>query len=273
MVKKITIRDLSFLVEDQSYKDYWKQVADGSWEQRTYEIFDQFLAKDASYIDIGAWIGSTVLYGCQLSRRTFAVEPDPVAHEALSANIDANPLHKDAITVFRGCISSSDGTENIGFRTEAGDSTSSVLFGEGDNQWEVEALTLDTFVTRYQIDDLNFIKIDIEGGEFKVLRSMKPFLQQHLPVVHLSIHTPFLKRDYPLLERMLKPRFIYKAFKGLLNLPRLMLATVSLHRMISCYHYIYDEEGRRLNLLGLISRFNRFHSILLMNETWDSSES
>ena len=50
-------------------RDFWRRVGSGLWEPQTFEVFERFLRPDRSYVDIGAWIGPTVLYGAMLSRR------------------------------------------------------------------------------------------------------------------------------------------------------------------------------------------------------------
>jgi len=68
-----------FYVNTSKNEWFWNQVETNLWEPDTFKIFDKFIDKEHSYIDIGAWIGPTVLYGCQISKHCYAIEPDPIA--------------------------------------------------------------------------------------------------------------------------------------------------------------------------------------------------
>ena len=85
---KIEKNDKTFFVDSSNNTSFWAQLQVGVWEPETFKIFDIFLDKNHSYIDLGAWIGPTVLYGCQNAKFCYAVEPDPVAFKNLKNNID-----------------------------------------------------------------------------------------------------------------------------------------------------------------------------------------
>src|SRR6267143_3643123 len=76
-----------FVVNPEKDYFFWRDLQKGKWEPSTFTIFDKFLNKQHSYIDIGAWWGPTVLYGCQLARHCYAVEPDPIAFQELKNNV------------------------------------------------------------------------------------------------------------------------------------------------------------------------------------------
>lgn len=46
----------------------------------------KYCNKENTYIDIGAWIGPTVLYGACVSKHVYAIEPDPAAVSQLKKN-------------------------------------------------------------------------------------------------------------------------------------------------------------------------------------------
>lgn len=53
------------------------------WEDRTFIILDTFLDARRSFIDVGAWIGPTVLYGAAKAQHIYCFEPDPEAYRVL----------------------------------------------------------------------------------------------------------------------------------------------------------------------------------------------
>lgn len=233
MLKKVKIGKKSFFVtvpDAPGAKNFWDLVQKGGWEWETYKIFDQFLDKEHSYIDIGAWIGPTVLYGCQVARHCYAIEPDDVAFKILVENINLNPGLKSKIALFNGCISNVSGDEKLGTKTSFGDSMSSISFVEPTSYLTVKSLTLDEFAETNDIRDCNFIKMDIEGGESLVLPNMKTYLQKNRPTLFLSLH-PFWFKDREQDS---------KRIMGVLR----------------TYKHLYYADGRHLEP-------NRLHNILL----------
>ena len=212
-MKKVKKNKITFFVTgpDAPYSDdFWNKVEMDEWEDRTYRIFDVLLSKNHSYIDMGAWIGPTVLYACQLVQHCYALEPDPVAFNALTDNISLNPNLINKITLYNGCIWNVSEYVKLGTKTDFGDSRSSILFANSQSSIDVKSLTLDDFIKVNDIKNCNFIKIDIEGGEAIVLPNIKSYLQRNKPTLLLSLH-PFAFNDKKNdLEAILDVLKIYK---------------------------------------------------------------
>ena len=90
MPRTITIGNYAFAVEPGAHRRFWERVARGDWEPETFVIFDRFIREDTLFVDIGAWIGSTALYGVQRADLCIAFEPDPVAFAELEINVAVN---------------------------------------------------------------------------------------------------------------------------------------------------------------------------------------
>jgi FkbM family methyltransferase len=227
----IKVRNKEFEVAPGRYDCFWQGVATGAWESDTFAIFDRFLDREHSYIDIGSWIAPTLLYGCQIAKMAYGLEPDPIAFPELERNIDLNRPMSDNIRVFRACIALKTGQVAFGSRGQGGDSTSSLLFGRKKTSWSVNALSFDDFIRQNNIDECNFIKMDIEGGEYRILPSMAHYLRAHRPTLHLSLHPCYLKlRPFGWIGRVIA-RFA---------------TTVKFIRCIGFYRHIYDHSGREL---------------------------
>ncbi len=164
---------------------FWNEVSTNEWEPSTFRIFDKYLSKNHSYLDIGAWIGPTVLYGSQLAKHCYAIEPDPIAYKQLTSNIKLNPHLSSKVTALNRALGSHCGPVKLGRASfVGGDSKSSLLLQK--NSWTVEAITLQKLMEN--IVDCNFIKMDIEGGEALVLPTMAEYLQHTKPTLFLSLH-------------------------------------------------------------------------------------
>ena len=175
---------------DPYHSKFWRKASSGSWEPETFAVLDRFLSPDRDYLDIGAWIGPTVLYGARRSRHVWCFEPDPVAYRHLAWNLELNDIRN--VSPFG--VALSDGfsvTRMASMHGEAGDSTSSLL---NDGAHGTDAITIgwDQFAGVTDLSNVSLVKMDIEGAEFSVVSSLLPWLEAHRPALYLSTHAPFL---------------------------------------------------------------------------------
>lgn len=214
-------RGLQFEIHPQeAYSQWWFQQHFATWEPQTFEVLDRFLRPDRDYLDIGAWIGPTVLYAAQCSRKVYALEPDPVAFQRLQANVQANRQANAAgfegVQLYPLALADRNGRLRFGGNGEWGNSESTLLvndaqflqFGGGQAHWrgddphwrqgqqtEVSCLTLKAFLDREGVNpaDLALIKMDIEGSEKWVLPTLAEALGAVRPPLYLSLHRVFLQ--------------------------------------------------------------------------------
>lgn len=211
------------------HESFWTGFADESWEPATFKIFDKFLAGDRNFVDIGSWIGPTVLYAAQKARTVFAFEPDPTAYKSLIKNIDFNQI--DNIVPYPVAVANRWGGIHFGKKAAWGDSMSSVLWGEG-SKFQVPAVSLESILLDLQP---NFIKIDIEGGERTIFDTSRLALLEVKPTIHLSLHTPWF------------------TYADELRVP--------IMETLSVYPYFYDENLNRIDPDGAFDP-NAFNSIV-----------
>ena len=227
---KIQKNDKVFFVNSNN-TNFWAQVQTGVWEPNTFKIFDEFLDSQHSYIDIGSWIGSTILYGCQKAKFSYGIEPDPVAFKNLKNNIELNSNLYSKIDVSNNCISNKNGTICLTPKNdEGGDSMSSTVFKKSSKSWEIPSITLEQFILDNSITDCNFIKIDIEGSEFNVLPSASKFLYDKLPTLHLSLHSPLMENPKKEMEKILQ--------------------------VINEYDYVYDDQLNYIEKESILNENN-----------------
>lgn len=178
---------------DPYHTEFWKKVAQGRWEPHTYKILSRFINSDTVYCDLGAWIGPTVIYAAKRCRQVVCFEPDPVAYRHLCWNIEMNELQN--VMFFNIALADRTAIQRMSsFRRHLGDSMTSLLaHGQGKNSVDVLTLTWEKFIDISKIDKINFLKIDIEGGEFALLPTLKEYLSRHRPIVYLSTHPHLLE--------------------------------------------------------------------------------
>ncbi|TSC57839.1 MAG: methyltransferase, FkbM subfamily protein [Candidatus Peregrinibacteria bacterium Greene0416_19] len=195
----------------------WWTESYKEWEPETFRVFDAFLDRHHSYIDVGAWIGPTVLYGASKAKHVYALEPDPVAYAALHRNIVMNPQFARKITAVEAALGDSDGESIFGGNGELGNSESTLLIrdpsyisdqaerprmgsAEQDRAWRdgarttVRTVTIETFLRENRIADCSFVKMDIEGGEAIAVPAMEKFLRAERPTFFVSLHWVYLSK-------------------------------------------------------------------------------
>ncbi|KUJ80685.1 FkbM family methyltransferase [Ruegeria marisrubri] len=178
---------------DPYHSKFWRKASAGDWEPETFAVLDRHLSPDRDYLDIGAWIGPTVLYGARKARHVWCFEPDPTAYRHLAWNLDLNDIRN--VSAFGVALSDRFGVARMAsMRGEPGDSTSSLLH---DGAHGTDALTIawDQFASATDLSGVSLVKMDIEGAEFAVLPTLIDWLRKHRPALYLSTHAPFLPTE------------------------------------------------------------------------------
>ncbi len=175
---------------DPYHSKFWRKASSGSWEPETFAVLAKHLDADHDYLDIGAWIGPTVLFGARKARRVICFEPDATAFRHLAWNIELNGLTN--VSAFPVALSQRFGVARMAsFGGEAGDSMSSLL-ADGAHGTDVLTIGWEDFAEATDLSHVSLVKMDIEGAEFDVLPQLIPWLQEHRPALFLSTHGPYL---------------------------------------------------------------------------------
>ena len=128
-------------------------------------------------IDVGANQGNYSLEAIAVcpNLRVFAFEPHPITFESLNKNVQS---HQNILTVNKG-MSSEKGVMKLYDYANRNGSPHASLFQEvitelhgavSASSHEVELTTIDDFLCAKNINEINLLKIDVEGNELKVLR-------------------------------------------------------------------------------------------------------
>lgn len=123
-------------------------------------------------VDVGAHAGQYAISMaalCGPEGRVVAFEPDPAARALLSRAIALNP-HIKAPVVDTRAVSDSSG-ETL-FFSQDGNSNSSLVAAENSEPVRVETCRLDDVV-----DDPDWVKIDTEGAEIRILKGAPRLLK------------------------------------------------------------------------------------------------
>jgi FkbM family methyltransferase len=176
------------------------------------EILEHFLPKDGDIVvDIGAHIG---LYTIISSKRVgpngkvVAIEADPGNFEILNRNIQLNKLN-NVIALNYAAYSREEQKLKLYLLSGKSGFTSynTILsnFVKSDEKFvEVNANTLDYLLHQNGIDAVNWMKIDVEGAEFEVLKGATSTLSKSKDIA-LLIELHDINYDYrPKIEEFIK---------------------------------------------------------------------
>ncbi len=177
---------------DPNHWRFWRKAARGLWEPDTLALLEQRLSPQMTVCDVGAWIGPTVLFAAQRCRHVYCFEPDSAAYAELLRNLQLNAARN--VTPFNLALAAEDGMRPLSsFGGEPGDSQSSLLAPAGaEAAMQVACLSWAHWLGIAQPPRIDFLKIDIEGGEFELLPAMAGYLASHCPPLLLSTHAPYL---------------------------------------------------------------------------------
>lgn len=191
----VTVSETTLRVASEPRHDwFWDEVAGGGWEQNTFAALRQYVGPDTLYIDIGAWIGPTVLYAGNRARRVVAVEPDPIAMSALLRNLDLNPGIKAKVSLHNYAVAAESGALEL-WSSSFGNSMTTCIAGRGVNSMTFLALGVEAFLDRVLGDEPHvLIKIDVESAEFGLVPALLAALTRRdvAADLHVSFHASLL---------------------------------------------------------------------------------
>jgi FkbM family methyltransferase len=179
--KPITLDTYTFQLHGISTNDaYWKGLHD-NFEPEFQRLCRQLIHPDYVCLDIGANIGIKTLFLSRHCRQgcVIAVEAGKAVADCLATNIAAN-----------GC-------PNVISHSAAAAGHDGTLMFDEDSAWgheatngvEVEALTLESLVARHQLPRLDFVKIDVEGREFPILKSSLALFNRFETLVFVELNS------------------------------------------------------------------------------------
>lgn len=178
----------------------------GEYDPRMSTVVRRYVTTGNTVWDVGSERGwFTLLMGRQVgpTGRVDAFEAFPDNAQRLRTNADINHMHwihihelavndvsgcvcfqppSDAITKNRDYLQHCSG---VGFVTDA--PTTGTI--------KVPAVSLDDHATQSQIEQLHFIKLDVEGAELKVLHGAQRTIERHRPIIAVEYNRAALRRS------------------------------------------------------------------------------
>lgn len=155
-----------------------------TWFEQELPFVKKVVEEGSQCLDIGANYGLyalTMANKCRPSGKVIAFEPTSSTAGCLAMSIRENNL--DTIQLVESALSDhcGIGVMQVGENTEL----SSLLKTDtaGDGQQEVNLITLDSCILKYDFQDIEVVKLDAEGEEGNIIRGGKEFFSKFNPLV------------------------------------------------------------------------------------------
>lgn len=190
----------------------------GSYELPSVRFIRRVVKPGDVVVDVGAQIGYITLAMATLAPgkvTVHAFEPEPLNIQRLRNNIALNPGVD--VRIVEKAVSDSNGAIRLYLSKDHNAGTHSTISGGtnvSDDYVEIPAVTLDTYVRDQNIAALRLMKIDVEGGEYEVIKGAHETLTSLRPIVLMELSDALQEsRGFSTVEfKKLMKQFGYSAY-------------------------------------------------------------
>jgi FkbM family methyltransferase len=158
------------------------------WEiyhKRSYEL-SSFMHLGMIVIDCGAHIGLYSLKMAKSSKKIVSIEPEERNFRFLTLNIRLNRL-MERIYPLKVAVADREGSTALFITRHSG--THSIVWAYGARRAEnVKTITLDALIRKLGLDNIDVLKLDIEGAELLALKGLEKEAKSVRNIV-LEVHT------------------------------------------------------------------------------------
>jgi len=216
-------------------------LMDGYWESWITKFMTQQVKPGMICIDAGANFGYYSLVLAELAGREgkcIAVEPNEYLCRLMSYTNKVNEYHFEIVSK---ALSDAPGevTLSIPALYWGGGTIRAEKVDDEVMTQQVEMTTMDALVEEFQIDRVDFIKMDCEGVEPLICKGMQKILQQNPDLKMVMEYSPFMYKDAGAFTDFLFGRFQVAEITGDSTL----------------VHYMEKDSGHLLNLKDHVDLF------------------
>ncbi|MCX7605820.1 MAG: FkbM family methyltransferase [Bacteroidia bacterium] len=156
-------------------------------------------------VDVGAYNGdSTVYFALQGARQVIGLEPYPPNYALAQENITRMGL-SDRILLLPAALGTDEGQAAFQIAPKEPDANSLTppssplqKFIRYEEQISVEVLSLSALLNRFDLEEVDFLKLDCEGCEFSLIESLSPMELRRVRTWHIEYHA----NPKPLIDKL-----------------------------------------------------------------------
>jgi FkbM family methyltransferase len=173
-----------------------REMLTGCYDVETIAIIEKYVKRGGVCVDIGANVGAisfALAKRVSMPGKVYACEPGRFLFERLVENIRLNSGYEKIILPF-----------NIGFSAKKevrlwnedkqNRGNAGFLFIDSNQDERVELVPLDHFFSEQGLDRLDFVKIDVEGMEYEVIKGAVRTIEKYKPI--LLYETGFFEKGF-----------------------------------------------------------------------------
>lgn len=166
----------------------------GTFEPHCLSLMKRYARPGGNVIDVGANIG---LYTVEASRavgpsgRVIAIEAAPCHAATIRQSAKLNGARN--VTVVNTAVGDEPGEAAL--TLPAGGNMGMFTLGNvaGPKSYKVQIRTIDDIISDLHVDSVDFVKMDIEGSEFRALNGARKTLEKHRPPILIELNETALR--------------------------------------------------------------------------------
>ncbi len=178
-------------------------VLSGALTLRVYEnseiaFFKKYCRGNMVFADIGGNVGlysALALHTLDNNGKIITLEPHPESFALLSKNVEINQKErgeKDApkISLFQMAASAQSGKRNLALNP---DNKADNRLSDAPEEWEsipIEAKSMDALLLEQEIEEVNFVKMDVQGYEYRILSGFMDTLRRSQKTILMTEFWP-----------------------------------------------------------------------------------
>ena len=182
------------IVDPRDYAGMMIYIYGAHQQYQFTAVYAALLRPGDCMVDVGANIGSLALQGAQLvgpGGTVYAFEASPGTSVTLKQNVALNPGLN--VSVYNSAVSDTCGS--VSFFTAVDNTALSSIRDVRQKAKTIQAtvptVTLDSVLQEFRA--IKFVKIDVEGAEYLVLKGMAALIQRDQPYILLEIDDAYLR--------------------------------------------------------------------------------
>jgi FkbM family methyltransferase len=156
---------------------------------RCYDPENLPIGESDIILDIGAQIGIFSVYAAKAAKngRVFSFEPVPENFRLLKENAELNGCAN--VSIFEAAVAEKSGLRKI---LVAADNTGGHSFVDAGQKVggsvEVKSFSLPEFMADHKIEEIDFLKIDCEGGEYEIFYNLPAEILGKIKKISMEYH-------------------------------------------------------------------------------------
>ena len=189
MQRTVTFQERDVVLHGRSGDPYFDNIAIRPTNDFLVDIVARYLPSDAVILDVGANVGVTsAIFAISRPEATiYSFEPSPETFGFLCDTV--RPFGN--VKASRVAMSDKPGTMRFYDNETSASASHLSISGNslGGSSIEVSVSTIDQFVKERSINQVNLIKIDVEGFEPDVISGARQTIERHRPAVFVEVNS------------------------------------------------------------------------------------